>query len=70
MNKPIEYQVALFNGDGTQAYESTSFLAADNLEAIEQAKRWIALLGCVSEDVWLQISLNGIGIKSLRPGDF
>lgn len=66
----MEYQVALFNSDGTETYESTALLAADNFEAIEQAKRWIASIGSVAEDSWLQINLGGMGIKSLRPGEF
>jgi hypothetical protein len=70
MNTRMEYQVALFKGDGTEAYESIALLAADNLEAVEKAKRWIASVGCIAEDAWLQINLNGMGIISLRPGEF
>jgi hypothetical protein len=70
MSTRMEYQVALFNSEGTETYESTALFAADNFEAIEKAKRWTASIGSVAKDAWLQINLGGMGIKSLRPGEF
>jgi hypothetical protein len=69
MNKPMEYQAVLLK-DGDTTYESTGLIAADNAEAIKKAKDWTASFDFVAEDAWLQISLNGIGIRSLRPGEF
>jgi hypothetical protein len=66
----MEYQVALLSGDGTETYDSTALLAANNIEAMDKAKRWIASVDCVAEGAWLQINLNGMGIMSLRPGEF
>jgi hypothetical protein len=66
----MEYQVALMKSDGSETYDSTALLAASNLEAVEKAKRWIASVGCIAEDARLQINLNGMGIMSLRPGEF
>jgi hypothetical protein len=66
----MEYQVALMKGDGSETYDSTALLAASNLEAVDKAKRWIASVGSIAEDAWLQINLNGMGIMSLRPGEF
>ena len=65
----VEYQAVLFKNDGIETYESTALLAANNLEAKEKAKKWIASLESIAEDACLQISLNGVGIWSLRPGE-
>lgn len=70
MNKPMKYQVTLLKDGGCEAYESTGLLAPDNIQAIEKAKAWTASFDCIAEDAWLQIDLNGIGICSLRPGEF
>jgi hypothetical protein len=70
MSVPMEYQIALMTDDGSKTYNSTALIAANNLEALEKAKCWIASVGTVAEDAWLQINLNGMGIKSLRPGEF
>jgi hypothetical protein len=70
MNRLMKYQAALLKGGGTITYESTALFAADNSEAIEKAKRWTASFDSVAEDAWLQINLNGVGIRSLRPGEF
>jgi hypothetical protein len=42
----MEYQVALLSGDGTETYDSTALLAANNIEAMDKAKRWIASVDC------------------------
>ena len=70
MNKRMKYQVALLKDGGIVAYESTALFAADNSEAIERAKHWTASFDSVAKDAWLQINLNGVGIRSLRPGEF
>lgn len=70
MNKRIEYHVDLLKGDGTTLYGSTALLASNNVEAIEKAKRWAASFMHSVEDAWLQINLNGIGIRTLRTGEF
>ena len=70
MIKRMEYEVALLKGDGAETYESMTLLAADNLEAVEKARRWIASIGYIAADARLQINLNGMGIMSLRPGEF
>jgi hypothetical protein len=70
MNRRMEYQIALLKGGGTIAYETTALLAADNSEAIEKAKDWTASLSSIAGDAWLQINLNGVAIRSLRPGEF
>jgi hypothetical protein len=70
MNRYMEYQVALLNGDCTETYDSTALLAANNLEAVDKAKRWIVSVCYIAEDARLQINLNGMGIMSLRPGEF
>jgi hypothetical protein len=70
MNTPMKYQIALLKSDGTEAYCSTALIASDNFEALEKAKHWITSVGCIAEDARLQINLNGMGIMSLRPGEF
>ena len=65
----MEYQITLLKGDGTETDESTALLAANNIEALDKAKLWVASVGCVAEDAWLQINLNGMGIMKLRPGN-
>jgi hypothetical protein len=70
MNTPMEYQVALLKDGSDTIYASTGLIAADNAEAIKKAKEWTASFNFVAEDAWLQINLNGIGIRSLRPGSF
>ena len=70
MNRRMKYQVALLKDGGLVTYESTALFATDNSEAIEKAKNWTASLDSVAEDAWLQINLNGVGIRSLRPGEF
>ena len=70
MNRRMKYQIALLKDGGTVIYESTALFATDNSEAIEKAKHWTASFDSVAEDAWLQINLNGVGIRSLRPGEF
>jgi len=70
MNRRMKYQVALLKDGGLVTYESTALFATDNSEAIEKAKNWTASFDSVAEDAWLQINLNGVGIRSLRPGEF
>lgn len=70
MKVRMKYQVVLLKDGGTETYDSTALIAADNSEAIEQAKSWTATLASVEADAWLQINLNGVGIRSLRPGEF
>ena len=70
MNNCIEYQVDLLQDDGATIYGSTALVASNNIEAIEKAKHWAASLTRIAEDAWLQINLNGIGIQTLRPGEF
>jgi hypothetical protein len=45
-------------------------IAVDNSEALKKVKEWTASFDCVADDAWLQITLNGIGIRSLRLGEF
>jgi hypothetical protein len=68
MNRPMKYSAVLLK-DG-ETYEATSVIAADNTEALKKVKEWMASLDCVAEDAWLQITLNGVGIRSLRSGEF
>ena len=70
MNKRMKYQIALLKGGGIIAYEATALFAADNSEAIDKAKDWTASLNFIAKDAWLQINLNGVAIRSLRPGEF
>ena len=70
MNRRMKYQIALLKGGGTITYEATALFAADNSEAMDKAKDWTASLNSIAEDAWLQINLNGVGIRSLRPGEF
>jgi hypothetical protein len=63
-------QATKLKTDDSVAYESTALFAADNSEAIERAKHWTASFDSVAKDAWLQINLNGVGIRSLRPGEF
>ncbi len=70
MNTSLEYQVALLKDGGLETYESTGVIAADNSEAMEKAKAWTSSFTFIAADAWLQIALNGIGIYSLRPGEF
>ena len=70
MSTPLEYQVALVNGDGSETYDSVALVAANNFEAVDKARRWIASNACTAEDAWVQINLNGMGIMILRPGEF
>jgi hypothetical protein len=70
MNSRMEYRVDLLKDDGATIYGSTAFVASNNTEAIEKAKNWAALLACLTEGAWLQINLNGVGIQTLRPGEF
>ena len=51
-------------------YENTSVIAVDNSEALKKVKKWMASFECVADDAWLQITLNGVGIRSLQPGEF
>jgi hypothetical protein len=68
MNRLMKYEVALLKDGGIITYESSALFAADNSEAIEKAKHWTASFDSIAEDAWLQINLNGVGIRSLRPG--
>jgi hypothetical protein len=70
MSVHVKYQALLLKGDGEATYETTEFLAADNLEAIEKAKNWTSGFKPIAEDAWLQITLYGVGIRSLRQGEF
>ena len=70
MNNRMEYHVDVLKEDGSTICGSTALLASNNLEAIEKAKQWAASLTLMAEDAWLQINLNGIGIQTLRPGEF
>lgn len=70
MNTRMAYQIALLNDDGTETYEMTDLLASDNFEAIEKAKDWTASFSHIAKGAWLQINLNGIGIRTFRPGEF
>jgi hypothetical protein len=70
MNKRIEYHIDLLKDDGTTLYSSTALLASSNVEAIEKAKHWAASCMRSAKDAWLQVNLNGIGIRTLRPGEF
>ena len=70
MNSRMQYQVALVKGGSAEIYESTAVMAASNLEAVEKARNWTSSFERIADDAWLQINLNGIGIRSLRPGDF
>ena len=70
MNNRMEYHVDLLKDDGATIYGSTALMASNNVEAIEKAKHWAASLARLAEDAWLQINLNGIGIQTLRPGEF
>jgi hypothetical protein len=49
--------------------ENNRLFTADNSEAIDQAKDWTASLNSIAKDAWLQIDLNGVAIRSLRPGE-
>jgi hypothetical protein len=66
----MKYQIALLKDGGTTAYGSTAIFAADNSEAMDKAKIWMASFHPVAADAWLQINLNGVSIRSLRPGEF
>ena len=70
MNNPMEYQVDLLKDDGATIDYFMALLASNNVEAIEKAKHWAASLTRIAEDAWLQINLKGIGIRTLRPGEF
>jgi len=70
MNRRMKYQIVLLRGGGTIAYEATALFAADNSEAIDKAKNWTTSRNSIAEDAWLQINLNGVAIRSLRPGEF
>jgi hypothetical protein len=70
MNNRMEYHVDLLKDDGATICGSTALMASNNLEAIEKAKQWAASLARLAEDAWLQINLNGIGIQTLRHGEF
>ena len=70
MNRRMKYQVALLKDGGTITYGSAAFFARDNSEAIEKAKNWTTSFDSIAEDAWLQINLNGVGIRSMRPGEF
>ena len=70
VNRPMKYSAVLLKDGGLKTYEATSVIAADNAEALNKVEEWMASLDCVAEDAWLQITLNGVGIRSLRPGEF
>jgi len=70
MNNCMEYHVDLLKADGGTIYGSTALVASSNLEAVEKAKHWAASLALIVGDARLQINLNGIGIRSLGPGEF
>ena len=70
MNNRMEYHVDLLKDDGATSPWFHGFLASNNVEAIEKAKHWASSLARIAEDAWLQINLNGIGIQTLRPGEF
>ena len=70
VNRPMKYSAVLLKDGGPKTYEATSVIAADNTEALKKVKEWTASLDGVAEDAWLQITLNGVGIRSLRPGEF
>jgi len=66
----MKYSAVLLKDGGPKTYKATSVIAADNTEALKKVKEWTASLDGVAEDAWLQITLNGVGIRSLRPGEF
>jgi hypothetical protein len=70
MNRPMKYHAVLLKDGGPTTYENTSVIAVDNSEALKKVKKWMASFECVADDAWLQITLNGVGIRSLQPGEF
>jgi len=70
MARLMEYQIVLLTDEGAATYESTALIASTNFEAVEKAKTWTKSLDAIADDAWLQISLNGIGIRCLGPGGF
>jgi len=68
MNRPMKYHAVLLKDGGPTTYENTSVIAVDNSEALKKVKKWMASFECVADDAWLQITLNGVGIRSLQPG--
>jgi len=70
MNKPMKYHAALLKDGGPTTYETTSVIATENSEALKKVKEWMASFDWVAEDAWLQVTLNGVCICSLQPGEF
>jgi hypothetical protein len=62
------YYVVLSDG-GSLTYGSTGFFATDKTEAAQKAKDWAKSFDLVQENALLQVTANGVGVCTLRPGE-
>jgi hypothetical protein len=67
MSERMEYQVALLKDGRFTNYETPSLFVDTDDEAIEKAKDWAHAFESAQEDAWLQVTMGGRGICSLRP---
>ena len=70
MNATITYYIAISDG-GSHTYESTTLSGTDmdKGEVIKKAKEWARMVE-FPDAAWLQIVANGVGVCTLRPGEF
>jgi hypothetical protein len=68
MRNLITYAVVLSDG-GALTYESTSFGAAYETDALRKAKDWARSLESIPENAWLQLTADCVGV-SIKPGEF
>jgi hypothetical protein len=60
---------AVLSDGGSLTYGSTGFFATDKTEAAQKAKDWAKSFDLVQENAWLQVTANGVGVCTLRPGE-
>ncbi len=64
----MEYQIVLSDG-GALTYGATSTFAANEADALQNAKLWTKSLDFVPEDAWLVLNAKGRGI-TCKPRTF
>jgi hypothetical protein len=67
MSKTREYSVAI--ADGGNTYANTGIHATDDADAFRQAKEWAGKQPHW-EGAWLTLSIDGRGVRTLKPGEF
>jgi hypothetical protein len=60
---------AVLSDGGSLTYGSTGFFATDKTAAAQKAKDWAKSFDLVQENAWLQVTANGVGVCTLRPGE-